>query len=251
MNQADIVNLSVRGCAVIAALYDAQDTGKQFGWIDTRPWGYQPRDVILADELGFTGVPVGIQVEDLQTEEIVEFYRGTTIVPRGPNEWEVDFMAWLEAVPWAPGCRAHHGFLSTEATFRLASGKDFAAPQWIAGHSLAAAWAELRAARLRAKCLSFAAPKIGDRAMADYASQAIDLLIRWVDAQDIVPRQPPYMWPLLEYIHPGPADELDSSGQVTPGIKAWHNIHTYWHLIDPTHPVLPAFQPAPPPTAIP
>ena len=243
----DLVGTSARCAGVIAAIYAAADTPGAYAAIDASPFGFKNRDAILADELGFTGVPVGILMEDLVTEEIWEAYRGTKVVANGPNEWGVDAQIWLDPCPFAPGCRTHRGFTQTETTFRLLSGASFPVPQAITGHSLAAAWALLRAARLRASLISFAGPKVGDREFADFAVQAIPQLIRWVDHPDGVPKVPLEVWPLFQYMHAGPANEFDATPRINPALSlpdalaAYHNIFTYANAVDPKVPILPQF----------
>ena len=247
----DIVSTSARCAGVIAAEYLAADSIPGYEAIDLTPYGFKNRDVILGDELGFTGVAVGLLAEDLLTEEIWELYRGTRVIADGPNEWKVDAQFRLESCPFAPGCRTHYGFTSTESTFRLLSGNTFPTLQAISGHSLAAAWALLRAARLRASLISFAGPKVGDREFADFATQAIPLLVRWVDHPDIVPKVPLEVWPLFEYMHAGPSNDFDATDKINPGlslgdrISAYHNIYTYWSAIDPKASILPQYAAAP------
>ena len=232
---------------MISAEYDAAENVMAYSAIDATPFGFGNLDVILADELGFHDVPVGLLLEDLVTEEIWEIYRGTTVIPGGPNEWAVDAEVWLTPCPFAPGCRTHNGFTDTEKTFHLLSGRAFPTPQNVSGHSLAAAWALIRAAQLRANLVSFAGPKVGDREFADFAQQAIPLLVRWVNHPDVVPKVPLEIWPLFEYMHAGPANEFDSTDHVNQALplddrlEGYHNIHTYWHAVDPSHPLLPQF----------
>lgn len=243
----DIVGTSARCAGVIAAEYLAADSVRGYSAIDLTPYRFKNRDVILGDELGFPGVAVGLLVEDMITEEIWEIYRGTRVIADGPNEWVVDAEFILRPCPFAPGCRTHYGFTTTESTFRLLSGNAFPVPQAIAGHSLAAAWALLRASRLRASLISFAGPKVGDREFADFATQAIPLLVRWIDHPDIVPKVPLEVWPLFEYMHAGSANEFDASPRINPSlspearISAYHNIYTYWAAIDPTQSILPEY----------
>ncbi len=228
---------SVRCAGLISACYATPNTLEAYQAIDALGFGYKLRDVILADELGFIGVPVGILVEDLETEELVEIYRGTRVIANGPNEWKVDAEFSLIPCPFVPGARTEKGFTSTEETFRLASGRPFPLVQTIAGHSLAAAWALLRAVKYKMNLISFAGPRVGDKNFSEAAVQAIPELIRWVNDPDIVPKVPFNVWPLWEYIHAGPAHELDSAGKVPNTVEAWHSIETYWHLIDPAHPL--------------
>lgn len=243
----NLVGVSARCAGTIAAIYAADDTVDAYGAIDPTPFGFNNRDVIIGDELGFIGVPVGILMEDVTTEEIWEAYRGTKVVANGPNEWGVDAKVLLIPCPFAPGCRTHDGFTQTETTFRLASGKQFPTAQAITGHSLAGAWATLRAGRTRASLISFAAPKVGDREFAEFAVQAIPQLIRWVDHPDVVPKVPLEAWPLFEYMHAGPANEFDATPKVNPDLSladrlaAYHSIFTYLNAVDPTKPLLPQF----------
>ncbi len=247
-NQADLVPLSSRLAGVIQLCYDVIDTPDAYLLIDPSDLGYKLRDVILADELGFTGVPVGVLVEDLVTEEIVEAYRGTRVVVAGPNEWFIDAQVWLDPCPFVPGAKTERGFTSTEETFRLLSGKPFPTTNLITGHSLAAAWALLRATKFKTNMISFAGPRVGNRAFSDAATQAIPLLVRWVNDPDAVPKSPIPLWPLFEYIHAGPADELNSEGKVIFDPRAWHSLGVYRALIDPSQPIPPEFaapQPSP------
>lgn len=228
---------SCRCAGLISLCYAAPDTLEAYQAIDPSLFGYKLRDVILADELGFTAIPVGILVEDVDTEELLEAYRGTRVIPSGPNEWKVDAEFSLIPCPFMPGARTEKGFTSTEETFRLASGRPFPLVQTITGHSLAAAWALLRAVKYKMNLISFAGPRVGDKNFAEAAVQAIPDLVRWVNDPDIVPKVPVNVWPLWEYLHAGPAHELDSAGTVPNSVGAWHSIHTYWHLIDPNHPL--------------
>ena len=98
----NIVGTSARCCGVISAEYDAAENVMAYSAIDATPFGFGNRDVILADELGYHDVPVGLLLEDLVTEEIWEIYRGTTVIPGGPNEWAVDAEVWLTPCPFAP-----------------------------------------------------------------------------------------------------------------------------------------------------
>jgi hypothetical protein len=243
----DIIGVSARLAGAIAAEYAADDSPMAYSAIDLTPYGFSNRDVIVGDELGFTGVPVGLLAEDLVTEEIWEIYRGTRVIANGPNEWKVDGQVWLSPCPFAPGCRTHSGFTTTESTFRRLSGDPFPVPQGISGHSLAAAWGLLRAARLRANLISFAGPKVGDREWADFAVQAIPTLVRWVDHPDIVPKVPIEIFPLFEYMHAGPANEFDATPKIAPSlslpdaVSAYHNIYTYWNAVDPNTPILPQY----------
>jgi hypothetical protein len=245
----NLVGTSARCAGSIAACYAAEDNSVAYSDIDLTPFGFVSRDVILADELGFHDVPVGLLAEDPITEEIWEIYRGTRVVVNGPNEWKVDGQVWLNPCPFAPGCRTHTGFTSTEATFHLLSGKPFPTPQNVTGHSLAAAWGLLRAARLRCNLISFAGPKAGDREFAEFSVQAIPFLLRWVHHPDVVPKVPIEFWPLFEYMHGGPANEFDSSAQLNQAlsledrVEAYHSIDVYWNAVDPKHPIPARFLP--------
>lgn len=244
---ANLTQLSARACGVISAQYDADDSQMAYSALDLTAFGFQNRDVIVGDELGFKGVPVGLLCEDVQTEEIHEIYRGTRVIANGPNEWKVDAEAVLATCPFVPGAKSHLGFTSTAETFRLLSGRPFPVPQYVDGHSLAAAWALLRGTKVKASVISFAGPRVFDRAGADAAVQAIPNLLRWVHHSDIVPKVPVDLWPFFGFIHAGPATEFDSAAKIrgdlsfTDTIAAWHNIHTYWNAVDPTHPLAPQF----------
>jgi Lipase (class 3) len=238
---------SSRCAGLIAACYAADNTTAAYLAIDPAALGYKLRDVILADELGFLAVPVGILVEDLATEEIVAVLRGTRVVLNGPNEWEVDVRVILDPCPFAPGARTERGFTETWKTFRLLSKEPFPIVQLVTGHSLGAAWALLLAAWWKASLISFAGPRVGDREFSDYAVQAIPLLVRWVNHRDIVPKVPFDVWPFFEYIHAGPANEIDSGDSVIASPEAWHSLDVYWSLIDPTHAVPLKFTPPPTP----
>jgi hypothetical protein len=237
----DLHTKSARCAGLISLCYGAEDTAPAYQAIDPTPYGYRLRDVILADELGFKGVPIGILVEDLETEELVAAIRGTRVIANGPNEWKVDAQVILDACPFVPGAKTERGFTSTFQTFRLLNGPAFPTVQLVTGHSLGAAWALLLAAFWKASLISFAGPKVGDRAFADYAVQAIPDLVRWVVDPDGVPKVPFWVWPLFQFLHAGPANELDPSGVVQSSWEAWHSLDTYWHLIDPTHPIRPEF----------
>lgn len=243
----DLVQLAARGCGVIRALYDAADTAEAYRAVPVKGFGFEARDVILADELGYRDVPVGLLLEDLETEEIFEIYRGTRVVLNGPNEWLVDADVVLNPCPFAPGCRTHKGFTDAEETFHLLSGGRFPAVQRIVGHSLAAAWATLRGAKYGAKVIALASPRVGDQAFSDHAAQAIPELVRVVEELDVVPRWPRDVWPFFEYVHVGPAIEFAAGSGINPDldaadrIEAWHNIDTYWNAMDPSHPVAARF----------
>lgn len=238
---------SARCAGVISSCYAADDTVSAYQAIDPTPFGFKFRDVILADELGFSGVAVGLLLEDFLTEELAEIYRGTRVILNGPDEWLVDAKVSLTACPFAPGCKTEYGFTSTENTFRLASGRPFPTVQLVSGHSLAAAWGQLRAAKLKASLISFAGPRVGDRAFSDFAQQAIPTLIRWVNHPDVVPKVPLDVWPCFEYLHAGPATEFDASAKINSNLSfsqrlaGYHSIDTYWNAVDPAHPVNPQY----------
>lgn len=238
---------SARVAGVIAAEYSADESLMAYSAIDTTPYGFSNRDVILADELGFKDVPVGLLVEEISTEELWAIMRGTRVIAHGPNEWLVDLMVALDLCPFIPGARSERGFTTTYGTFHLLSGAKLPTLQGCGGHSLAAAWALLMAVEHKANLISFAGPKVGNRAFSDHAMQAIPELVRWVNHPDVVPKVPLEVWPLFEYMHAGPANEFDLSAKIRPDlsledrISAYHNIHTYWHAVDPSHPILPTY----------
>lgn len=238
---------------VISAEYDADDSVMAYSAIDLAPFGFSNRDVILADELGFKGVPVGLLAMDLATGELWEIYRGTRVIHKGPNEWKVDAKFMLVPCPFIAGARSEQGFTSTEETFRLLSGRRFPPIAGAGGHSLAAAWALERAAKYRLKLISFAGPRVFDRAGSAAALELIPDFIRLVNKPDIVPDLPETVWPFFEYLHVGAADQFDSTAKIKAVLDpdpirnlalkaaAFHNIHTYWNAIDPVHPILPEY----------
>lgn len=244
------LSLAARCAGLISACYDSEDTLSAYRAIDPAPFGCKMRDVILADELGFTGVPVGIMVEDLVTEEIGVVLRGTRVIANGPNEWEVDGQFALDPCPFVPGGRSHRGFTTTWRTFRLSNGSyAFPAVQLVTGHSLAAAWGLLAAAFWKANLISFAGPRVGDSSLVAYANQAIPSLVRFVNRPDIVPDVPLDIWPWFEYIHAEGEHGFDGSAWINQDLpfktklEAFHSIHVYWHAVDPSHPIPTQFAP--------
>jgi hypothetical protein len=239
-----------RVASVISAQYAADESLMAYSAIDLTPFGFSNRDVILADELGYKEIPVGLLVEEIATEELWEIYRGTRVVKNGPNEWKVDAMFRLDPCPFVAGARTERGFTTTEETFHLLSGQKWPTVQGVSGHSLAAAWALLRAAKCKTNLISFAGPRVGDHAFAAYAMRVIPMLLRWVNEPDVVPKLPLPVWPHFDYMHAGPAGALDSSGMLNPLLDfgsraaAWHALSTYQHLLDPTYPLDPRFAPA-------
>lgn len=192
--------------------------------------------------------PYGAIYLDPVLEAWVVLLRGTDSIP----EWLSDATALLVDCPYLPGTRTHKGFTEIYETLRV-DGDSIRAhlivcerPIIVAGHSLGAALATLVAAAIGgADLVTFAGPRCGDEG---YAAAAITRLAsnhRIVNAQDIVPKLPAHLEPLFPFTHVGPAIDLDSAGQVIEDPKAWHDLETYLHLLDPSQPIDPQYAPAP------
>lgn len=235
-----------RRCGVIAALYDAQDSVESFMALDLSGLGFRVVDVILADELGFKDVTVGVVVACTEEGSFHEICRGTRVVAQGPDEWLVDARFWLSFPNFMPaGQVTEAGFTGTEATFHYLQPGRWAI-QSVAGHSLAGAWAKLRRVRLGVPAFSLAAPRVGTQAWIDWSRKTAAPLYSWAVAADLVPKVPLHIEPLFDYQQDMDV-VLDSAGIFRPamGLKdtllANHSIRTYWHLLDNRAAIDPAF----------
>lgn len=188
--------------------------------------------------------PYGVIYNDADLGAWVCVLRGTD----SEAEWRSDADAALVDCPFLPGARTHRGFTTIHQTL-IADGHTLryflagcARPLIVAGHSLGAALATLVAANVGgADLVTFAGPRVGDDAFATMAASRLASNWRFVNSPDVVPKLPLRLPPLFPYADVGPAHDLDSIGKVIVNAHAWHDLDTYLHLLDPTHPLNPKF----------
>jgi hypothetical protein len=243
MNNVELLTQSIRLATVIQQMYDLPDGQNNvdgYKALDVSASGFDIFDVMLADELGYKDVPVGLLVTDLSTGDDEATFRGTRVVLNGPNEWAVDVQALMRrSTLGVDGVWAHYGFDSSFASFHRLSCRPMPPLKRVSGHSLAGAWALELATLLRCNCISFAGPRLFNRAGALYADLAIPELVRWVNMPDLVPDVPLTVWPFLDYQHVGPSSTFDSTKvcpdpvdpdpfrEIALRITHWHALTTY------------------------
>lgn len=162
-------------------------------------------------------------------------------------EWQEDATAFLVDCPFLAGARTHQGFTTLYESLRV-DGDSIRAhcailerPIIVTGHSLGAALATLVAVAIGgADLVTFAGPRCGDEAWASMAASRLSSNTRVVNTMDIVPKLPAVL-PAFPYMHVGSALEFDSIGQVKDDPKAWHDLLTYLHLLDPALPLDPQY----------
>ncbi|BAU10925.1 hypothetical protein LEP3755_14170 [Leptolyngbya sp. NIES-3755] len=147
------------------------------------------------------------------THNIIVF-RGTS----NPKEWVANFQAsqsdYLQA--GTRRGRVHTGFLRlynqlSEQVRSAATRFNPALPCFIVGHSLGGALATLAAADLaqnsalknQLRLYSYAAPRVGDRAFAEFLNGIVPNSYRIINLADIVPMVPPSTLRKQEYSHTG------------------------------------------------
>lgn len=204
----------------------------------------------------------GFVADDRATAQRVVVFRGTL----QPNEWLRNLQAGQRSYPLGreasgASARVHAGFLKIFESLEFVAGDtktplSAALPGLVAGkdtafigHSLGGALATLAGveAALRApqdaprlRVVTFASPRVGDRAFAALA-QSVGRIDRVCNVVDIVPAIPAST-PRIDYIHVGEVFRLSSFdwpelGMVQTGrgeqIACWHSIETYGYMLSP------------------
>jgi hypothetical protein len=135
------------------------------------------------------------------------------------RDWLNNFAAELVRPDWLPDdspARVHQGFLGSLESLRTLGALDEVnrqlqavgpgAPLLITGHSKGGALASLAALRFWAKnqmpsrVITFAAPRVGDRAFADVYNNAPIVHTRYEFQDDLVPHLPPRLGGLVDQL---------------------------------------------------
>jgi Lipase (class 3) len=119
-------------------------------------------------------------------------------------------------------------------------------PTIVTGHSLGAALTTLFVMENDAKkkfdvtrLCTFASPHVGN---VDFVQRFNGLPIdswRIVNIRDVVPKLPPHIPLVLDYVHVDTASPFDSSSFAKNNVACWHSMETYLHWLDPTSAVSP------------
>ena len=209
------------------------------GVLDLSRWGRTQIATLWSDDPRIGKVRHGF-VSYAPTSIIWTF--AGTLAPGGSMvEWLDDFKALLTPSPWHPGDKVHQGFLEFFQSMTIEDTMGGVQPLEEAlnlgsatghifhGHSLGTATATFAALIAKGNRLTlFAAPKPGDRQLAQSVRDAVPIIESYANTDDVVPKVPLTIdWPFtFEDFQPVVQPVILNPASVTPRIPSdWANAH--------------------------